>query len=169
MPLSVPLKSVLYLRIFGRALEVLVLEYTSRTFLEDQTDIWVSWLKNSPSQGELPACFGWVMGRWTGAPRAADRSDSSINIFQQPNKPWRHVTNSLFGDKRFHLKWAAWRTYFIAVTVASRSLHRQLGRSAFILFNYFALKSFGLLVWQACRYCDWPSVTARLWLAWLMA
>lgn len=169
MPLSVPLKSVLYLRIFGRALEVLVLEYTSRTFLEDQTDIWVSWLKNSPSQGELPACFGWVMGRWTGAPRAADRSDSSINIFQQPNKPWRHVTNSLFGDKRFHLKWAAWRTYFIAVTVASRNLHRQLGRSAFILFNYFALKSFGLLVWQACRYCDWPSVTARLWLAWLMA
>jgi hypothetical protein len=51
-----------------------------------------------------PACFGWVMGHWTGAPLAADRSDSSINIFQQPNKPWRHVTDSLCGDKRLHLK-----------------------------------------------------------------
>jgi len=31
----------------------------------------------------------------------------------------------------------------MAVTVASRNLHRQLGRSAFIFCNYFAFKSFG--------------------------
>lgn len=51
-------------------------------------------------------------GAGQGAPRAADRSDSCITIFQEPNKPWRHVTNSLFGDKRLHLKWGAMARVF---------------------------------------------------------
>jgi hypothetical protein len=100
LPLSMPPKSDLNLRRFALELGVPVVKYTLRmSHLEEQTRIRMLRLKNSPSQRELPACFGWVMGRWTGVPRAADRSDSSINIFQQPNKPWRHVTNSLLVTK----------------------------------------------------------------------
>jgi hypothetical protein len=91
----------------------------ARHYILKTRSTWGNWARRiCRHRGSCPH----VLAEWCdgiGGGRGADGSDSSISIFQQPNKPWRQVTNSRFRDKRLHLKWVAMTDVFYSWDLVS--------------------------------------------------